>query len=108
MVSDDVKSASDQPTKDASSTAGELKIAISKYGPKCPHCAGEGFDDWWHERGLKAGDGIVRIEGRLKCHGCGKFFRVRQYHDGECHSEARSRLRSPAVSERDAKKEGRR
>lgn len=66
---------------------GGLKIAIGP-GPQCPHCREDGFDDWHHEPSLKV-VGIV-LQGRLKCHGCGKFFRVEQYGDGETHSTARS------------------
>lgn len=70
--------------------ARELKIAIAQ-GPKCPCCGETGFDDWWHDPTLKTGFGIVAITGRLKCHGCGTFFSVEHYHDGETHSFVNSR-----------------
>jgi len=62
-----------------------MKLAIAQ-GPKCPHCGGEGFDDWWHDATTRY-DGFV-IRARLKCHSCGNFFRTRQYPDAVCHSEA--------------------
>lgn len=65
----------------------ELKLAIGK-GPICPHCGLDTFDDWWHEKTIGNGIGAVQIEGRLKCHGCGKMFRVEKYYDGACHSTA--------------------
>lgn len=71
----------------------ELKVAIGS-GPICPHCREWRFDDWHLERGLKPGMGAVRIQGAIKCHGCGKFFRLEQYHDGECHCTAQARLKA--------------
>lgn len=67
---------------------GELKIAIGKYGPECPCCGLDTFDDWHHEKGLKEGFYPVQITGRLKCHGCGKFFHIDHYHDGATHCSA--------------------
>lgn len=68
----------------------DLKIAIDRYGPKCPHCQEDGFDDWWHARTIRQRGSL--LTGSLKCHGCGKFFSVSQYSDGETHSSAWSRL----------------
>lgn len=74
-----------------------MKIAISKWGPQCPNCGEDGFDDWWHAKSMKHGSGIVSIRGSLKCHGCGRFFSVTNYHDGETHSvqSARTTLNPP-------------
>lgn len=62
------------------------KIVISRFGPVCPSCRCDGFDDWHHEPGLKFQGGIVGLTGRIKCHDCGKFFKVTAYLDGETHS----------------------
>lgn len=64
-----------------------MKIAISRRGPECPSCGEWGFDDWWHDPFIKPAVGslIVRLKGRLRCHGCGKFFNITQYTDGETH-----------------------
>lgn len=64
-----------------------LKIVIA-HGPVCPHCGEDGFDDWHHEPSLKVVG--ISLSGRLKCHGCGKFFSVEQYGDGQVHSTAMS------------------
>lgn len=63
----------------------ELVIAIA-HGPKCPHCRTDGFDDWHHEPGLRMVG--IALTGRLKCHGCGRFFSVTHYLDGVTHSTA--------------------
>lgn len=67
------------------STGRRLMLAISPHGPVCPACGQDGFDDWWLGKGMRSG-AAVSIEGRLKCHGCAKFFSVTQYHDGVTHS----------------------
>lgn len=59
-----------------------LLLAIAR-GPQCPTCHETGFDDWHHERTLRSYAGV--IAGRLKCHGCGRFFSIRHYSDGETH-----------------------
>ena len=64
----------------------DLRLAIAR-GPECPACHERGFDDWWHEPGLRSYGGV--IAGKLKCHGCGKFFSVRHYGDGETHCSMR-------------------
>lgn len=66
-----------------------LKIAISG-GPECPHCRLDMFDDWHLEPSLKMSGGL--LQGRMRCHGCGKFFSITQYSDGETHSTARSKV----------------
>jgi len=53
-------------------------------GPVCPSCDLDTFDDWWHDPSFKRGVGLVDIQGRIKCHGCGKFFSVERHHDGVC------------------------
>ena len=63
----------------------ELKIRIAP-GPCCPHCGEDGFDDWHREPTLRFLSGS--LSGRLKCHGCSKFFSVTHYFDGETHSTA--------------------
>lgn len=61
----------------------ELFLEIDS-GPKCPKCGLDTFDDWHHEKGLKQlGSALT---GRLKCHGCGRFFHIHRYSDGEVHS----------------------
>lgn len=65
--------------------ATELAIAIQA-GPECPACGEDGFDDWHLDRGIKTGSYGVSLCGSLKCHGCGKFFSVTHYADGETHS----------------------
>jgi hypothetical protein len=67
--------------------ASELKIAIA-HGPECPNCGEDGFDDWWHDKTTKTGHRPVSLEARLRCHGCGRFFHVTQYGDGETHSRS--------------------
>jgi transcriptional regulator NrdR family protein len=49
-------------------------------GPVCPNCQEHRFDDWWNEPTLKGSSGSLR--GRLKCHGCGRFFSIMQIMDG--------------------------
>lgn len=61
----------------------QLMIEISS-GPKCPSCQCDTFDDWHHERSIKQVG--LAIAGRLKCHGCGRFFGIHRYSDGEVHS----------------------
>lgn len=80
----------DQKGNQAVRLCGTFKVAIA-FGPKCPHCGCDGFDDWWLAKSLKPGVGLVALAGRLACHDCGKFFSVTRYHDGEVHSTARSR-----------------
>lgn len=64
----------------------DLKIAIGP-GPECPSCHEWGFDDWWHDRSIKAPSGpVIALTGSLRCHGCGRFFKVTRYHDGQTHS----------------------
>lgn len=64
----------------------ERKIAIAQ-GPKCPNCAEDRFDDWWNDPSTKSGDSLaVSLRACLRCHGCGRFFSVTQYADGETHS----------------------
>lgn len=63
----------------------ELQIAIAR-NPECPSCHLDTFDDWWLDRTMKHGTYPVSIKGRLKCHGCGKFFSITKYSDGEVHS----------------------
>ncbi len=58
-------------------------------GPECPKCGNAGFDDWNHEPTLKTFSGI--ISGRLKCHGCGRFFSITHYTDGATHSIMKER-----------------
>lgn len=65
----------------------ELKLAIA-CGPKCPHCDLDTFDDWHHERTLRPGFLLVAITGSIKCHGCGRFFHIDHYADGQTHSTA--------------------
>lgn len=73
--------------------SGELRLAISR-GPKCPRCGEDGFDDWWHDRSCRSGHGpVVELTARLQCHGCGIFFTVTHYRDGETHSSYLSRQR---------------
>jgi len=62
----------------------DAKIATSNYGPKCPNCGTDGFDDWWHDPTTKSFGGVLKA--RLKCHGCGKFFSTTRYSDGVTHS----------------------
>lgn len=64
----------------------KLLIAIAR-DPECPNCHTWGFDDWHRHPSMKPGIpfGIVSIKGSLKCHGCGKFFSITKYTDGECH-----------------------
>jgi hypothetical protein len=62
-----------------------LRLAIGR-GPECPKCHETGFDDWHHERSLKTIGLVFAVAGRLRCHGCGRFFRVVRYFDGEVHS----------------------
>lgn len=57
-----------------------MKIAIANY-VKCPNCAEHRFDDWHLEKTLCEGTGMVKIEGRMRCHGCGQFFHLTQYDD---------------------------
>lgn len=75
----------DPVSQEDQAMAREFAIAISG-GPKCPACGCQGFDDWWHDPTCRGGIGIVRIHATLKCHGCGKFFAITQYDDGEVHS----------------------
>ena len=63
----------------------ELAIEIAP-GPKCPRCREDGFDDWHHEPTVRV-VGAVTL-GRLKCHGCGRYFSFTRFHDGETHSTA--------------------
>jgi len=63
----------------------ELLIAIAP-GPECPHCREGGFDDWHHDPSMKASGGVMR--GRLRCHGCGKFFSLTFIHGMDVHSTA--------------------
>jgi hypothetical protein len=72
------------------SDARTLKLEID-YGPKCPHCQMTGFDDWWHDKGIRAQLGL--LTGSLKCHGCGKFFAVKHWQDGQTYSTAWSKQR---------------
>ena len=71
----------------------DLKIAIAQ-DPECPNCHESGFDDWWHDpsfrlvTGISAGIPAVGI-ATLRCHGCGRFFKVTRYRDGETHSTMR-------------------
>ena len=65
---------------------GDMLIVAAR-GPECPKCHEDGFDDWWHEKGLKSCGGTIR--GRLKCHGCGRFFSVSHYADGTTYSTMR-------------------
>ena len=55
----------------------------------------DGFDDWWHEKTIKPSMAplVVSLEGSLKCHGCGKFFRVEKYVDGEVHCSVKRSVR---------------
>jgi hypothetical protein len=66
-------------------TRRELRIAIAR-GPECPACHETGFDDWWHDRTARAEGGTIKA--RLRCRGCGRFFSVSHYSDGETHSTA--------------------
>lgn len=69
--------------------AKDLLIRIAP-GPECPKCLEDGFDDWWHGRTIRSGDGlVVLLKGSLRCHGCGRFFSVTRYVDGETHSTMR-------------------
>lgn len=86
---------SDHPATQAE--AGKLKIAIG-CGPICPHCGCDTFDDWHLERTLKTF--CLGIGGRIKCHGCSKFFGFKQYLDGECHSTATAHPRHPSHQSR--------
>jgi len=73
----------------------EYSITVSKCGPVCPCCGEDGFDDWWHEKTIKPSMAplVVSLEGSLKCHGCGKFFRVEKYVDGEVHCSVKRSVR---------------
>ncbi len=62
----------------------EVRVAR---GPICPHCDLDTFDDWWNDPSMKPGVGLVHFQGRIKCHGCGKFFRVEKHRDGVVVSE---------------------
>lgn len=67
----------------------DLRIAIAD-GPQCPRCRESGFDDWWHDRTVRPGDGlVVSLRGSLRCHGCGRYFGVTSYVDGKTHSVMR-------------------
>lgn len=94
MSSDSVAAAANlraRPMRPApSDKGGDLKLKIGP-GPECPHCGCSEFDDWFHEKTLRSGVLLVKLAGRLKCHGCGKFFHVTQYFDGQCHCTACSR-----------------
>jgi hypothetical protein len=62
-------------------------VRISRVGPECPNCGAWEFDDWWHDRGIRSPGGpVVALSGALRCHGCGRFFSITRYHDGETHS----------------------
>jgi hypothetical protein len=68
-----------------------LKIAIA-VGPECPSCGEDRFDDWWHDKSVRSPGGfVVSLTGALRCHGCGKFFAVTMYQDGETHSKVNAR-----------------
>ena len=69
----------------------ELLLKITK-GPCCPVCGEDGFDDWHLSPGIRSYHGIIR--GALRCHGCGKFFSITHYPDGETHSSIRARRRA--------------
>lgn len=54
-------------------------------GPHCPACDCNTFDDWWvGNKTLKSMGGVT--QGSIKCHSCGRFFRIEKYSDGEVHS----------------------
>ncbi len=77
-----------------------MKIAISSHGPKCPNCGCDGFDDWWHEKTIRRGFYPVDLEGSLRCHGCGRFFSVRLFHDVlgcECHCVMKTKPKPAAA-----------
>ncbi len=78
---------------------GELHLRIGRT-PICPRCEEWNFDDWHLDKSCKsAGGPVVDIYARLKCHGCGIFFSVTQYCDGEIHSWYRSRARQQEPSD---------
>lgn len=58
----------------------ERKVRVC-HGVECPNCGCDGFDDWWHNPTTKQ-DGML-VTARLRCHGCGRFFKVSRYPDGE-------------------------
>ncbi len=58
----------------------ERKVRVCR-GVECPHCAEDGFDDWWHDKTCRQ-EGALTI-ARLRCHGCGRFFKTSAYPDGE-------------------------
>lgn len=68
----------------------DFKIKIAN-GPQCPSCNEDGFDDWWRDPSIRSPGGpIVALTGSLRCHGCGKFFKITCYADWETHSTMRS------------------
>lgn len=69
-----------------------LHMAIGP-GPVCPKCRCDGFDDWWHDPGIKAmvGFSTIALHGALRCHECSRYFSVIQFSDGVCHSSVWAR-----------------
>lgn len=70
----------------------ELKIRTGD-GPICPKCDNDAFDDWWvGNKTLKRGGPVIELTGSIKCHGCGRFFKITKYQDGpkRFHSEMKA------------------
>lgn len=64
-----------------------LEIRIGGWGPICPKCDCDTFDDWWHDSSCRDGGGVVvSIYATLTCHECGERFDVTKYVDGETHT----------------------
>lgn len=74
-------------------STGKVRIAP---GPCCPNCGLDTFDDWHLTPGLTGIGGT--ISGRLRCHGCGRFFRIDRYPDGVTHSTSGFRARSSGLT----------
>lgn len=70
-----------------------MLIRISSFGPTCPKCGCDTFDDWHREKTVKRGWWPVALQGSLRCHGCGRFFRFVEYADicgGKFHNTMKS------------------
>lgn len=65
------------------------KVVVAN-GPECLRCGLDTFDDWWHDRTMKPGAGMIDVVGRLKCHGCGLFFHVERDVNGYVRSSVKA------------------
>jgi len=74
------------------------KVIVS-IGPVCPNCCLDTFDDWWHDPTMKRGVGMIEFEGRLRCHGCGRFFSVAADLNGHVRSAAKVSVQGEAMQE---------